>query len=93
MAQAKPVAKFKAGPVSAAVWENDIRVGNVTKSVLKCTVERRYKASDDTWKSTGSYGRNEIPLVIHCLQQAFAHIVEDDNAKRSETSTDEEAVV
>lgn len=93
MAQTKPVQKFRAGAISCALWENDIRVGNLTKPVLKCTVERRYKDKDGEWKSTGSYGRNEIPLVIHCLQRACAHIIEDDNAKRSETSIDEETVL
>src|SRR4030042_4663676 len=79
----KPVEKCRAGSIACALWANDIRVGNVTKTVLKCTVERRFKDSDGTWKSTGSYGRNEIPLVVHCLQQAFAYMI-DDSAKRSE---------
>ena len=93
MVENKPVQKFRAGSISCALWENDIRVGNVTKTVLKCTVERGYKDVNGTWKSSGSYGRNEIALVIYCLQKALAHMIEDENAKRSETSIDEESVL
>ncbi|HNQ22552.1 MAG TPA: hypothetical protein PKK06_05600 [Phycisphaerae bacterium] len=93
MAQAKPVQKFRAGAISCALWDNDIRVGNLTKPVLRCTVERRYKDSDGTWKSTGSYGRNEIPLVLHCLQQAFAYMIDDSNHRSEEGSAEEETVL
>jgi len=37
---------------------------------LKATIERRYKDKDGEWKSSNSYGRNEIPLVIQVLQNA-----------------------
>lgn len=93
MAQTKPVAKFRAGAISSAIWTNDIRVGNVTKTVLKCTVERRYKDASGEWKSTGSYGRNEIPLVMHVLSQAFAYIINDDNNRNDDSSADEETVL
>jgi hypothetical protein len=47
----KPVAKFKAGPISAALWENEIKTGNgLTATVLKTTIQRRYKDSNGSWK-------------------------------------------
>ena len=67
----KPIAKFKAGMVSAAIWENQIEVKGKTVTMLKATVQRRYKDSDGNWKSSQSFSRNEIPLAIYCLQQAF----------------------
>jgi hypothetical protein len=33
-------------------------------------VERRYRDKDGSWKSFGSFSRNEIPLVIFCLTKA-----------------------
>ena len=92
MATAKPVHKIRAGSISCALWENDIRVGNVTKTVLKCTVERRFKDASGDWKSSGSYGRNEIPLVIWCLQKALDHIIDDNNTGSDENSIQEEIV-
>ena len=40
----KPVAKFRAGQISAAIWENEISVKNGNRvKMLKATVQRRYK--------------------------------------------------
>lgn len=72
----KPTAKFKAGQVSAALWENEITAKNGGKvTVLKATVQRRYKDKEG-WKSSQSFSRNEIPLAIYCLQKAFEKIIE-----------------
>jgi len=84
MAQ-KPKAKFAAGTVSAAIWENEVTARNGKQvKLLKATVERRYKDSNGNWKSSGSFGRNEIPLAIYCLEKAFDAIInankgDDDN--------------
>ena len=84
MAQ-KPKAKFAAGTVSAALWENEVTTRNGKQvKLLKATVERRYKDSDGNWKSSGSFGRNEIPLAIYCLEKAFDAMItankgDDDN--------------
>ena len=72
-----PIKKFNAGSISCALWENEIPVGGRTVRALKATVERRYKDKDGTWKSSGSFGRNEIPLVQYVLGKAFEAIVEE----------------
>ena len=41
--QQLPVAKFKAGQVSAAIWENEVQMPRGTVKILKATVQRRYK--------------------------------------------------
>ena len=76
---AGPVKKWNAGQVSCALWNNEIRVDGRSVSMLKATVERRYKDKDDTWKSSGSFSRNEVPLAIYCLQKAFGAMVEKDS--------------
>jgi len=92
MAGQKPVAKFKAGQVSAALWENEVTTKTGRKvTVLKATMERRYKDRDGQWKSSGSLGRNEIPLAIYCLQKSFERIVEGE--KEDEDGTVEEDAV
>ena len=75
----KPIAKFRAGQVAAAIWANDVEVKGRTVTILKVTVQRRYKDQDGNWQSSGSFSRNEIPLAIHCLQKAFEKIVETQN--------------
>ena len=87
----KPAAKFTAGQVSAAIWENEVTTKNGQKvTMLKATVERRYKDRDGQWKSSGSFSRNEIPLAIYCLQKSFEHIVE--SRKDEDGGVEEEAV-
>ncbi len=74
--QQMPVAKFRAGQVASAVWQNTIQVKGKAITILKATVQRRYKDKEGNWQSSGSFSRNEIPLAIHCLQQAFEKIIE-----------------
>ena len=82
----KPLKSFAAGGVRAAIWENEIRVIGGTKTVLKASVERRYKDKDGSWKSTTSFSRNEIPLAIYCLEEAFKAIIEEEKAENGNGS-------
>ena len=52
MAGQKPVAKFQAGQISAALWENEIEVKGRTVTVLKSTVQRRYTP---VWKQESDH--------------------------------------
>ncbi|MCH8142996.1 MAG: hypothetical protein IH908_15520, partial [Proteobacteria bacterium] len=36
-----------------------------------------FKDSNGNWKSSGSFSRNEIPLVKYCLDKAFAYMIEE----------------
>ena len=76
-----PVKKFSAGSVSCALWENEATVDGRKVNLLKATVEQRYKDRDGTWKSSGSFSRNEIPLAVFCLLKAFAAMVGEDEAE------------
>jgi len=71
----KPLKSFAAGGVRAAIWENEIQVDGSAKTMLKATIERRYKDKSGTWKSSTSFSRNEIPLAVYCLEKAFEAIV------------------
>ena len=46
MARQQPIAKFRAGSISCALFENDIKVDGGVKPILKATVARRYKDQD-----------------------------------------------
>jgi hypothetical protein len=80
-----PVKKFSAGSVSCALWENEATVNGRKMTLLKATLDRRYKDKDGQWKSSGSFGRNEIPLGVYCLIKAFAAMVEERNTVEEET--------
>jgi len=94
--QQLPVAKFRAGQISSAVWRNQIQVKGKAVTILEATVQRRYKDKEGNWQSSGSFSRNEIPLAIHCLQQAFEKIIEtqhEDSDKGNTSSNNIEEVV
>ena len=78
---AQPKAKFRAGSVSCALWENEANVNGQKKVLLKASIERRYKDRDGSWKSSASFSRNEIPLAIFCLARAFDRIVQEETGK------------
>jgi hypothetical protein len=71
----QPIAKFRAGSVSAALWKNETNMNRKTVLVLRATVERRYQDGNSNWKSSGSFSRNEIPLAIFCLEKAFEKMI------------------
>ena len=85
-----PIAKFQAGPVSSAVWENEVDVKGRTVTILKATAQRRYRDKDDKWQSSGSLSRNEIPLAVYCLQKAFEKIIEEQSTQSSDADNTEE---
>ena len=75
-----PVAQFKAGTVAVAIWENQTDIDGKAVTALRATIQRKYKGKRrDEWIFSNSFGRNDIPLAIHCLQKAFEKIVETQN--------------
>ena len=76
MVSKTPAKKITVGQISAALWENEINVNGQTKTVLKATVQRRYKDKDGQWKSSGSFSRNELPFAIYAMTKAFEFMVE-----------------
>ena len=90
--QQLPVAKFKAGQVSAAIWENEVQMPRGTVKILKATVQRRYKDRGGQWQSSTSFSRNEIPLAIHCLQKSFERIIEIQNEEPGSDNVEEIAL-
>ena len=74
MEQDKPIAKFQAGAVSCAVWQNRVNIDGRTATILKAAVSRRYQDRDGIWQTSQSFSRNEVPMAIYVLQKAFATI-------------------
>ena len=89
MTRQKPKMKFSAGSVSGAIWENSITGKNGKEvTLLKATVERRYKDNDGNWRSTGSFSRSDLPLAIWCLQKAFDAMITAGKDEQEEPTGD-----
>jgi len=70
----KPVHEVRVGSVKAAIWENPTDNG----ARHNVTFERLYK-SDDEWKQTQSFGRDDLLVLAKVADQAHTWIFE--NAK------------
>jgi len=55
----KPIHEIRLGRIKAAIWENEGENG-VRHNV---TITRLYKNGNDEWKDSGSFGRDDLPLV------------------------------
>ena len=71
MSKKKPAHEIRIGAVKATIWENQTDRG-VRHNV---TVSRLYK-SDEEWKQTDSFGRDDLLLVAKVVDQAHSWIFE-----------------
>ena len=71
MANPKPISEVRIGRVKAAIWPNETE-GRTRHNV---TFSRLYKDGDQ-WKSTQSFGRNDLLLLAKVVDQAHSRIFE-----------------
>ena len=69
MSKAKPVHEIRLGRIRAAIWENQTQNGNIHN----VTITRLYK-DDSGWKDSGSFGRDDLPLVAKVVDLAHSWI-------------------
>ena len=81
----KPTYEVRLGHVKAAVWKNEVENGvryNVTFS-------RIYKDAENGWKSTDSFGRDDLLLLGKVADQAHSWIFEqsqgEDNTNKAQS--------
>jgi len=78
MAANKPVHEIRLGRIKANIWANDTEKG-VRHNV---TIEQLYKDGDN-WKSTSSFGRDQLPLVMKVADLAHTWIFEPSQAENA----------
>ena len=79
-----PIAKFKAGQISSALWENEIEVKGKTVTILKATVQRRYKDKDGNWQSASGFGKNDLPKLALVVNKSFEFLAMSEREPQSE---------
>ena len=67
----KPIHEVRLGLIKAAVWRNETETG-VRYNVTFCRVYRDKEG--DNWKSTDSFGRDDLLLVAKVSDQAHSWI-------------------
>jgi hypothetical protein len=66
MSTTKPVHEIRLGKVKAAIWANSSDQG-----VWHAVSLARLYMSDEGWRSSDSFGRDDIPLLIKVLVSAY----------------------
>ena len=67
----KPVETVRLGAIVAAIWRNEAEDGRVR---FNATVERIYMDDADNWKSTNSFGRDDLLVLAKVCDQAHSRI-------------------
>ncbi|MEQ9616815.1 MAG: hypothetical protein RLN60_02140 [Phycisphaerales bacterium] len=68
----KPVHEVRLGAIKAAIWANDTQNG-VRHNV---TLQRLYK-DEDEWKSSDSFGRDDLLMVAKVANMAHTWICQE----------------
>lgn len=69
MAKPRPVHEVRLGRIKAAIWANEVD-GRIRHNV---TFARLYKDGDE-WKTSDSFGRDDLPLVAKVADQVHTWI-------------------
>jgi hypothetical protein len=77
----KPVHEVRLGHVKAAIWANETQNG----TRHNVTFTRIYKEKDDDkWKSSDSFGRDDLPLIAKVADMAHTWIFQEGQGKEKE---------
>ncbi len=84
----KPVAEVRIGAVKAAIWPNQTESGVVRYNV---TFSRIYKDAQGEWKSTSSFGRDDLLVVAKVADQAHTRIFEVANGHSADQDSEQQS--
>lgn len=71
----KPVKVFRLRGISASVFENHTKSDGRDISFHKVALQRTYRDGDE-WKTTTSFGRDDLPVAKLLLEQAWQYVLE-----------------
>jgi hypothetical protein len=88
----QPEKKFRAGAISATVWQNmgQSKKTGETTSYRTISLQRGYKDKNDQWQSTNSFRINDLPRAAVVLKQAYEYLV---TKQQDSTAYTEEVVM
>lgn len=67
-----PVAKVSVGLQTASIWKNE----SEGRAFYNVTFDRRYRDAEGNWKSTGSYGRDDLLALAKLADLAHTKVLE-----------------
>ncbi|MCO6438496.1 MAG: hypothetical protein J5J06_15505 [Phycisphaerae bacterium] len=72
----QPMRVFHSDHVSSVIWQQVTLIDGAPRSTLSAVVRRYYRDQDGYWKSSRVFSRQEIPLAINVLKEAYEFMVD-----------------
>jgi len=91
MAQAptKPVKVFRLRGISASVFANVAKTKDREVTFHKVSLQRTYRDGDE-FKTTTSFGRDDLPVAKLVLEQAWQFILETEATRGKDDESEQE---
>jgi len=70
--KAQPVEEVRIGSVKAAIWRNDTEQG----PRFNVTLQRIYRDGEGKWHSTGSFGRDDLLVLVKVANEAHTRVMQ-----------------
>lgn len=82
-----PEKAFRASPISATIWTNEVVGSDGEKRLFRTiSLDRTYKDKEGVWKKSSSLRVNDLPKAILVLNKCYEYI----SIKESVDSIDED---
>lgn len=79
----KPVKVFRLRGISASVFANRAKSGERNVTFHKVSLQRTYR-DGDSYKTTTSFSRDDLPIAGHLLKQAWAFVLDAESRRGSD---------
>ena len=69
-----PAKKFKAGAITATIWNNEAFVDGKIASYSTVSLQRTYKDKTGKWQHAQSFRTTDLPKVALVINEAFKEL-------------------
>jgi hypothetical protein len=83
----QPVEEVRIGSIKAAIWRNEGESG----PRFNVTFQRLYRTEDGKWQSTGSFGRDDLLVLMKVADAAHTRVVQLLGEKREQQRQEQPA--
>lgn len=91
MSNNKPLRKIRSGSVTATIWKNEPDA-NRQFPTYNIVLERSYKLNEE-WKTTNSYGVNDLQKALIVISEAQKYLLLKDQQEENKEDLPEPVVV
>lgn len=84
-----PVQVYRLRGLSASIFENQAKTAGRTVTFYKVALQRTYKDGDE-WKTTTSFGRDDLPIARLLLDRAWQYVLDAEASRGREIEASEE---